>query len=247
MNLLMLRGLSRDRRHWGDFPSHMSTHRITMLDLPGSGERSHLPSPLDVPSIVRLLRSEWQALSTESPGPWAIVGLSLGGMVALEWALTYPADFQRLVLINSSVSTFSPPHQRMRPSCWPQVLGIAAAWARGDHHTKESMILGLTTNHRPIEERLVRDWTEWSRDGAGVASTLRQLVAAARYRPRAIPTIPCSVITSKGDRLCSWRCSQALAQAFNATLDVHPDAGHDLPLDDPKWLAEKLERALSAS
>jgi len=37
-----------------------------------------------------------------------------------------------------------------------------------------------------------------------------------------------------------WRCSNALAERFNCSLDVHPNAGHDLPLDAPDWVIQQF-------
>jgi len=73
------------------------------------------------------------------------------------------------------------------------------------------------------------------------ANALRQLLAAARFMPpRSKPPIPTLVLSGLGDRLVNPRCSQAIAQAWNLPLETHPTAGHDLTLDEPEWVIEKL-------
>ena len=73
------------------------------------------------------------------------------------------------------------------------------------------------------------------------ANTLRQLAAAARYRwSGSAPAQPVLVLRSAGDRLVDPACSQRIAEAWRAGLLTHPDAGHDLPLDDGPWLAAQV-------
>jgi hypothetical protein len=35
-------------------------------------------------------------------------------------------------------------------------------------------------------------------------------------------------------------CSEAIAKTYNARIEVHPTAGHDLPLDAGPWTAEMI-------
>ena len=52
--------------------------------------------------------------------------------------------------------------------------------------------------------------------------------------------VPILLLASLGDRLVSPRCSERIARAWNAPLRMRPDAGHDLPLDDPDWVLGQL-------
>jgi hypothetical protein len=45
-----------------------------------------------------------------------------------------------------------------------------------------------------------------------------------------------------GDRLVDPECSRTLARAWQADFIEHPNAGHDLPLDDGAWVAQQIER-----
>jgi hypothetical protein len=44
-------------------------------------------------------------------------------------------------------------------------------------------------------------------------------------------------MNSLGDRMVDPACTQAIAREWNVTPKTHPWAGHDLPLDDPEWVA----------
>ena len=61
-------------------------------------------------------------------GPYSVLAMSLGGMVATAWAQRYPAEVERLVLINTSMRPFSRAQQRLRRAAWPDLLRIARHW-----------------------------------------------------------------------------------------------------------------------
>jgi predicted alpha/beta hydrolase family esterase len=71
-------------------------------------------------------------------------------------------------------------------------------------------------------------------------NTLRQLLAAARYRCDDPPAVRTLLLASTRDALVDWRCSHAIAQAWDCPLREHPRAGHDLPLDDPGWVIDQV-------
>jgi alpha-beta hydrolase superfamily lysophospholipase len=76
-------------------------------------------------------------------------------------------------------------------------------------------------------------------------NALRQLAAAAAFRlPAAAPAVPLLLLASRGDALVDAGCSQALAARWDLPLEVHPDAGHDLPLDDEAWVVERVAQWL---
>jgi pimeloyl-ACP methyl ester carboxylesterase len=73
-------------------------------------------------------------------------------------------------------------------------------------------------------------------------NALRQLWAAARFAaPSAVPAIPTLLLASAQDALVSVQCSRAIAQAWGVPLHEHPLAGHDLSLDDPRWVAQQVQ------
>ncbi|WP_207232095.1 alpha/beta fold hydrolase [Corallincola spongiicola] len=66
-------------------------------------------------------------------------------------------------------------------------------------------------------------------------------LAAARYRaPRQKPDVPVILIASSHDQLVNTTCSKQIASQWQCPLSLHPYSGHDLPLDDPHWLAEVI-------
>lgn len=69
------------------------------------------------------------------------------------------------------------------------------------------------------------------------------LAAAARYKPKTYDTPTPNgalILSSRADRLVSWRCSETLASSSDWPLLTHNSAGHDIPLDEPQWLCEQI-------
>ena len=237
---ILLRGLLRETRHWGDFPARLQAalpgDRVVAIDLPGNGEHYRLRSPLRVAEMVQFCRAQL-ALHGE-PGPFSLLALSLGGMVACDWARSHPAEIHRCVLINTSMRPFSPFYRRLRPRNYPPLLlhGLRADTG----HEFEQLLLRLTSSR--ADPAVLPHWLAWrTQYPVSRANALRQLLAAARFSaPRHKLPQPLLVLAGSADRLVDHRCSLALARHWHSTLALHPWAGHDLPLDDGEWVIEQI-------
>jgi len=231
----------RDRRHWGAFADQLSQALdapVLALDLPGNGTLQAQRSPERVEAMAAYCR---QALRAQGLAPpYRVLAMSLGAMVAVAWAARWPQELECGVLVNTSLRPFSPFHRRLRPGAWLPMLRLLLA--RPDAREVEQTILRLTSRHPERHRAVVEDWIAWRRESpVSAANAARQLLAAARYRaPAAAPAVPLLLLGGAGDTLVDPRCSQAVAAAWGCELAVHPDAGHDLPLDDGAWVAQQL-------
>jgi pimeloyl-[acyl-carrier protein] methyl ester esterase len=52
------------------------------------------------------------------------------------------------------------------------------------------------------------------------------------------------ILTGKKDRLCDYKSSIELNKKWGGTLHIHPEAGHDLPIDASSWMIEKLKEKI---
>lgn len=237
MNWLLLRGLAREKAHWGEFGERLSRARpgdtVFMQDLPGMGEFYRERSPRSIAEIRRWV----QAATAHLPRPLGLIGMSLGGMVAIDWAFSRPADLAGVVLIGTSTA-LSRPWDRMKPANWFKVIRLLAA---GNPAQREREILRLTSN-RPLHDALEASWVAIQRQHpVSRANVMRQLYAAARFQsPLSAPDVPGLLLVSTADRLVDYRCTQRLALAWDWPQALHPDAGHDLVLDDPDWVVDQI-------
>lgn len=245
---VLLRGLMREARHWGEFPVQfqavVGAHQtIVMLDFPGNGSLHAQASACSVAETAEHCRARLGQLG-HAP-PYRLLALSLGAMVAVAWSEMHPAELERLVLINTSLAPYSPFYHRLRPANYAALTWLLAAPAA----QRESPILRLTSNlaSRSAQRQQILDqWVAYAVEYPVTrANMLRQLYAAACYRaaPDA-PSVPVLLLASRQDRLADARCSLTLAQHWRCAIRLHPLAGHDLPLDDGGWVAQQVRNWL---
>ncbi|MSP62398.1 MAG: alpha/beta hydrolase [Myxococcales bacterium] len=243
MNWLLLRGLAREQRHWGRFPGLLGARfpdgEVRGIDLPGTGTEFTRSSPASIPGIVDDARRRFLATRSGS-GPWSLLGVSLGGMVAMQWCTDHPSDFAGVVLINTSAADLSAPWRRMDLRV---ARGVLAALVTRDPVARERRILGFTTNRVTNPEEIATHNARLQAERpVARATVLRHIWAASRFRAPQSLALPTLVLAGEADRLADPECSRRLSARFGAPLATCPGAGHDLALDDPEWLVGELGR-----
>ncbi|MES2644070.1 MAG: alpha/beta fold hydrolase [Myxococcota bacterium] len=242
---LLLRGLVRERRHWGDFPAQLAARtgaEVLTLDLPGVGTERDRPSPTSVAAIVEDLRARWlaargpEAGTPADTGPWRLFAPSLGGMIALAWGEAHPEDFAGVVVANTSARDIASLFERFSPAALGTVLRALPSGGAA----REAHILGLVSNTEHGRGRAEAFAAFAKESPIGTDVLVRQLWAGSRATAPKSLAVPLLVLCSDGDRLCHPRASHALGARLNAPVRVHPDAGHDLPLDAPEWVMDQL-------
>lgn len=246
--ILLIRGLLRETRHWGRFTELLQAafpgREIIAFDIAGNGPRYQEQSSTSVSAMVEDLKSQlsdYQAstanttLTDFNADSVDIIAISMGGMIALEWMRKYPNDVHSAILINASLSNYSPFYKRLN---WQQYTNVFRYFFASTTE-QESLIFAMTT--RQSSRSVVGCWIEWRRAyPVSTSNALRQLYAASRYRFKATPSSTTLLIGSQKDALVDISCSKSLARAWHIPLFIHPEAGHDLPLDDPSWLLDKV-------
>ncbi len=237
---VLLRGLTRESGHWGPFLSQLAAvlpeAKLIALDLPGNGALFAQASPWRVEDMVVSCRAQLAAMDVAPP--YNLLALSLGGMVAVAWSEQAPRELARMVLVNTSMRPFSPFYQRLRPAAYAPLLRGLLGLATPEQW--ETAVLRLTCN--APHPGILDEWLRLHRARpVSSRNALAQILAASRFRaPRTAPPAPTLVVASREDHLVNVACSQALAQAWRCPLELHPAAGHDLPLDDGVWLAARV-------
>lgn len=240
--LLLIAGLASDSASWLPVVEHLAGFDLVMPDNRGVG-RTRPVAPFAFPEfaddLVRLL----DALALERV---AVVGHSMGGMIALDLAHRHPARVDRLVL----AATATGPE--------PRAAAVFAALARARH-------AGLTDEHWL---RLFHPWLfgpdffrDPARNEAAIAAALAyphqqspegylaQLRATAGLDLAAIiPAIPhpTLVLTAEHDLIFPPALSAAaFAPLPNARAHTIAGAGHALHWDAPAAFAGAVARFLA--
>lgn len=237
---ILLRGLARERRHWGRFPElltrEMPEARVIAMDLPGNGGFNALTSPATLIGMAAHCRAELSRHSLQPP--FRLLAISMGAMVATAWAQRHPDEIDACVLINTSFAAFSPLHHRLHPRAWPVLLRLMFA---RNASSRERQVFRLTSQHANIPRELLLDWIAIRHSRPVRAqNVIRQLVAAARFRAPLVAPVATLVLASARDGLVDSRCSREIARRWGCAIAIHPQAGHDLPLDDGEWVARKV-------
>jgi len=114
--LLLIHGWGMHGGMWGNAAEKLARHvRVLAVDLPGHGYskagKGEAPaSPLALDSIV-------DELSAQFSGPLNVCGWSLGGQIALRWAMRKPQQVTRLALIGSTPCF-------VRQTDWPCAMAV---------------------------------------------------------------------------------------------------------------------------
>jgi pimeloyl-ACP methyl ester carboxylesterase len=237
--IVLLRGLSRQSGHWAGFDTKLRDAtglNVVAIDLPGFGSRADVRAPL---SIYETAKNIKDLIIEQQLADVCVLGISFGGMVAIEIGRQWPLTVQSLVVVNSSVAGLVPMWKRLS---WSATKAFMQAALTRSPQKREKIILELISN-LPVEKGVLEDWAEiQSKEPADLVATISQLVAACSYKPRERPAVPMTVIASEQDRLASMDCSQQMAYEWNCPLFINKDAGHDLAIDAPDWTIDILKR-----
>lgn len=240
---IFIRGLGRHALHWDpflrEFKRHFPQDEVELLDLRGNGTLSHSPSCLSIPENMRDLRSRSELLKKH--GSVYLMTISLGSMIGVEWARTFPQEIAGLVTINTSDRGTSPFYERMKPKNYLRILGVMGH--APSNQDIERTILEMTTQDPKYKKELMQSFAKIPPTTR--SNFVRQLIAASRYEfPDHKPKTEILMLCSDGDQLVSSECTKRIAQMWTLKPHVHPTAGHDLPLEAPEWICQEVENWL---
>lgn len=234
---IFLRGLGRNQGHWGpflnEFKDQFPNDHIELLDLAGSGTEAHRQSPWKISSYVEDLRSRRQ-----SQGPISLVSISMGAMVATEWARLHPNEVESLILINTNGKGLAPFYRRLQFKNYPQMIDMLIHFK--DRKRFESGVLEMTA--QGLKDRPGTLERHLNLPPTSAKNWLRQLAASAQFQfPAQAPVSKILILSAIDDRLVSSQCSEKLALTWSTPHMQHPKGAHDLPLIESSWIIQKIK------
>jgi len=239
---VLIRGLFREQRHWGEFPVLLSKAfpeaDIICVDIPGAGRRNMELSPVSIESMVDRIREVH-----EGGVPVNIIAISMGGMTGLQWAAMYPDEINSVTCINTSAKNYSVFYHRLKLKNYFKIIKAAfSSVAR-----RERAIYSLVSNQSE-SCKIIDDWISYAEEyPISKTNLFRQLLAAFRFNITRPVSCQLLFISSLNDNLVSHEATKAIAEKWHAPLFVNGVAGHDIPLDDPQWLSDKVGSFLTLS
>lgn len=252
--IVFVHGLSGSWPNWLEqLPVFARDHRVVAIDLPGFG---HSPMPdeeITISGYARILDGLLDALNIDSA---TVVGNSMGGFIAAELAINFPARVERLVLVSAAgISTHNRRDvERVVPAMrrLERVLAMYTAWmaTRSDTVARRpglrNATFGLVTRHPSrLSPALVAEQLR----GSGKPGFMPALGAILKYPIRErLPEIACPTLIVWGDedRLISVHDAEIFEQLIpNSRKIVFEDTGHMAMLERPEAFNELLARFMS--
>ncbi|MFQ5513012.1 MAG: alpha/beta fold hydrolase [Myxococcota bacterium] len=247
--LLLCNASFATHAHWSAQLEPLARHfHVIVWDYRGHG-RSEAPADDRRYSLAQVV-DDLRVLHREIAGgtPAAVAGLSLGGLVALSFALAHPERVRALLLLNTGPG-FKNPAARKR---WEEGLERAAArleevgmarYLEGRRATAE--LLGRAPDadaaRRAREGMLCSDVAGLARFARQVAGPVPNLVdRLAEVRP------PCLILVGEHDAAFQRAGEVLEAKLPHATRRILPGAGHVLNLDQPEAFVRAVEEFLGA-
>jgi pimeloyl-ACP methyl ester carboxylesterase len=226
--LVFLHGFPFSRGVWQkQIDAFQSSHRVIAPDLPGFGESPPRPGPITMAQYAANLRALLQGLGT---GPVVLIGHSMGGYVALAFALQFPEVLRGLVLVSTRAGRDSDEAAAGRRALAGKVK------AEGVQVVVDAMAPKMlaTGDRDPRGVEQVRGLMSGTSPEGAIASLLGMAErpdTTALLGRIAAPTL---VITGAEDRLIPPAESDKLAQAIRgAQLHLIPRAGHLVAFEQP--------------
>jgi pimeloyl-ACP methyl ester carboxylesterase len=243
--VLFIHGLAYSRIGWGPGPDLLAQDfRVVVFDNRGVGESDAPPGPYSVPLMVGDAIAVLDAAGAERVH---VVGVSLGGYIAQELAVTHPERVEKLVLVSTAVAAAEgalPMPQRgidgfMRFPTLSRDEGLRMLVENslGEHGVRErpelvEEIYRYRLQHAPPLEA----WQAQLAAGMGFLHTSKPIEQIAA------PTL---ILHGGDDVIVDVRNAEVLAARIpDARVETFPDRGHLMMWQEPEWFAEKVREFL---
>jgi pimeloyl-ACP methyl ester carboxylesterase len=243
----LLHAFPLDKRIWDDIVDAVAEAGwdVVVPDLRGFGESAYSEDgPDDEPALSWMARDVLGILDRISVNSAVVVGLSLGGYVAMELVRQDASRIAGLALLDTKASADTEEARANRLRVADQVLeaGSTAALARA----MLPGLLGATTHEtRPEVVERVRGWIEEA-DPAGVAWAQRAMAARPdSHADLAALTVPALVLWGDEDVLSPRPEQDSMVEALRDVRAVEvPGSGHLSAVEDPAAVLAALVRFL---
>jgi 3-oxoadipate enol-lactonase len=226
--ILLINGLSSPSSVWFRLtPLLEKTHRVIVFDNLGTGRTD---TPSEPWTIADMAEAGAKVLEAAGEAKAAVLGISLGGMIAEELTLNHPELVTHLIL----VSTHAGLHHVDGD---PVVLAALNDSASMPPEERTDLLLSFTYAEATPKEKWLEDAAVRAEQPTSPEAYAGQLAAAGpwdRIDDLATITTPTFVLHGEEDRMVPIPAAQLLYDTIpGAKMTVMTGAGHQLFTDKP--------------
>ena len=244
--VLFVQGLGYDRHGFGPLPGMLAgDFRVLVFDNRGVGESDVPEGPY---SVAMMATDAIAVLDAAGIDAAHVLGVSLGGFIAQELALSYPDRIRKLVLVSTAPGSV--------PPSLPMPARGREAFARFPTLEREAgfrLMVENSLGDHGVRERpeLVEEIYRYRLERApSIVGWQAQAYAGAAFDAyERIPAItaPTLVIQADADYVIDVRNAQLLAERIpGARLEIVPDRGHLVIWEEGEMLAPVVREFLQS-
>ena len=243
--VVLIHGAQGDQTMFsGLAPALAAKYRVLTFDQRGSGLSE---KPYTEYSIAQL--AEDTAVLMEHAGfqNAHVVGVSMGGMIALEFALRHPAKTRTLVL--GCTTPGGPNAVRLGGEAFTNAYSTRAMSSeeRGRALAEAAFTQGYIDAHPEIVPNMIEARRQRPIDSVALEGRLKAAMRHDVFDRLGQINCPTLVITGKDDALISWENSRLLAEKITgAEFVLLEPAGHCFWLEQPVKSRTAIERFLQS-
>ena len=242
--LVMIHGAQGDQTMFSSFaPGFARDYQVLTFDQRGSGlsEKPHSDY-----SIAQLADDTAALMDHVGFATADIIGVSMGGMIALEFALRHPQRVRKLVL--GCTTPGGPQAIRIGGDAFTAAYSSKpmSSEERGRALAEAAFTKGYIEHHPELIPAMIEARRQRPLDPVALEGRLKAAMRHDVYDRLGQITCPTLVITGKDDALISWENSRLLAERIpNAKLVLLEPAGHCFWLEQPEESHQAIARFLA--
>lgn len=248
--IVFLHGFTGSTNTWRKVVSQLpTTVRCIAVDLTGHGKTA-APATVNFYSMafqVELLYELFRHLQLET---FSLVGYSMGGRVALSYAVNYPSDIEHLLLESASPGLLDEQQRSIRKQADDALAEKILAHGIESFVNKwEKIPLFVSQKNLPAEVQQEIRYERMQQREAGLANSLRGMgtgvMPALWGKPLAKLTMPVTLVTGQLDEKFVQLNIEMQKQIEKANHLIIPAVGHAIHVENPTKFATIVKEMIS--
>ncbi len=237
-NLLLIHGLGSSTRDWEfQVPKFSQNYQVITIDLRGHGKTDKPKGPYTMEIFAEDIAELLKKLGIKSTH---VLGISVGGGIAFQFAVDYPDLVKSLIVVNAGIEipmdSFKMKLEAFKRTFIVKLVGMK----------KMGKVLAprlfIKPEQEELREKLIERWSE--NDKKAYLSSMRALIGWSIRDKLDKITFPTLIIGSDEDYAPSSVKKEYTALLRNARFIEIEDARHAVPFEKPKEFNEIVMKFL---